>query len=613
MQPHFVAFDTKQREELLSQTGNFSPGERDGFHKLCQNWQSRIPYNRFAGLLNRGDGATTSDLHSLMTKLRKAGYGLIRTNVQEGQRQREAIILTDPFSREFVSELLDEYFNDLLESIVNPMPLLSMINEEFSGFPTREFTQVSSDELAKEYATEEHPETPLAIQTLDNDRLLVTRGKLRPFITVAMHKLRYYLSNTTILELAAKLLDTSLIALKQKIAGKEPALWLSVTKVIVDKRRDFDALRTASIDANFYHAAWLLRRLLESQITEAEQKKKEAENRQLDLEAIAMAVKEAPEGWMEQEQLTRTLESVREKYENSFDSFTDEFYEKYVHARGKNSLPKVVQLGTRYLHRDRVFPLFLGHFRTTEDDLKLIFITRMEQLLRSGNSGGDTTFVDLDSFDAAILEIIRQRDPFLADLIEKPAILAEGMILHAKQNKLVNDVTELKQRLAIYFDPETMKPLPLHEWFNLRLLEIFETAFEKLPILKRIWIRLTGKYESFRNRYVGQSAIRRQERESTASYTDSRERVDRGRLREGGSERRGGTEAMRGRDRASSTGSRDRGRGGTVRRSASTPGGRSGAGAHSGSASDAAVKRAYTKKQVDSAWEQFGSSIKKKD
>ncbi|MFW5643588.1 MAG: hypothetical protein ACOCYQ_06125, partial [Alkalispirochaeta sp.] len=128
-----------------------------------------------------------------------------------------------------------------------------------------------------------------------------------------------------------------------------------------------------------------------------------------------------------------------------------------------------------------------------------------------------------------------------------------------------------------------------------------------------IWIRLTGKYESFRNRYVGQSAIRRQERESTASYTDSRERVDRGRLREGGSERRGGTEAMRGRDRASSTGSRDRGRGGTVRRSASTPGGRSGAGAHSGSASDAAVKRAYTKKQVDSAWEQFGSSIKKKD
>ncbi len=87
MQPYFVAFDTKQREELLSQTGNFSPGERDGFHKLCQNWQSRIPYNRFAGLLNRGDGATTSELHSRMRKLRKAGNGLIRTNVQEGQRK----------------------------------------------------------------------------------------------------------------------------------------------------------------------------------------------------------------------------------------------------------------------------------------------------------------------------------------------------------------------------------------------------------------------------------------------------------------------------------------------------------------------------------------------
>jgi len=612
MQPQFVAFDTKQREELLSQTGNFSPGERDGFHKLCQNWQRRIPYNRFTGLLNRGDGATTSDLHSLMTKLRKSGYGLIRTTVQEGQRQKEAIILTDPFSKDFVSELLDEYFNDLLESIVNPMPLMSMIDEEFSGFSTRELTQISSDELAKEYANGDHPETPLAIQTLDNDRLLVTRGKLRPFVTVAIHKLRYYLSNTTVLELAARLLDTSLIALKQKIAGKEPSLWLSVTKTIVDKRKDFDALRTASIDANFFHAAWLLRRLLESQIAEAEQKKKEAENRQLDLDAIAMAVKEAPEGWMEQEQLTRTLEGVKEKYGDAFESFTEDFYEKYVRARGKNSLPKVVQLGTRYLHRDKVFPLFLAHFRTTEDDLKLIFITRMEGQLRSGNAMGDTTFVDLDSFDAAILEVIRQRDPFLADLIEKPAILAEGMILHAKQNKLVNDVTELKHRLAVYFDPETMKPLPLHEWFNLRLLEIFESAFEKLPILKRIWIRLTGKYESFRNRYVGQSAIRRQEREAaSATFADRSGRGD------AAGDRRtpGRTDRRDLAEQSSRRGSSVSGRTASSRRSGTSAPRRSGSsgGSKGGTPAEAAAKRAYTKKQVDSAWEQFGSSIKKKD
>lgn len=592
MQPYFVAYDTKQREEFLSQHGNFSPGERDAFHKICQNWQERIPYNRFSAMINRGEGATTGDVQSLLYKLRKIGYGLLRTTVNEGQRSVEAIVVTDQFSPLFVSELLNEYFNDLLESIVNPMPLLSAVQEEFTDFPTAALTFVSSDKLAQEYSTQEAPETALAIQSIGEDRLLVTREKLRPFITVSMLKLRYYLGNTSVLELLAKLLDTSLIALKQKIAGKEPSLWLSVTKTIVDKRKEIDALRTVSVDANFYHAAWLLRRLLESQIAEAEQKKRDAENRQLDLEAIAMAIKEAPEGLMLQDQLTRTLESLKEKYGDDFKSLETDFYEKYVQAHGKNSLPKIVSIDGRYMHRDKVFPLFLSQFRTAESDLKRTFTARMELQLRSGNAGGDTTFVDLDSFDAAILDEIKRFDPLLGSLIEKPGILAEGMILHAKQNKLVKDVSELKQRLSVYFDPETMKPLPLHEWFNLRLLEIFEVAFEKLPILKRIWIRLTGKYESFRSRYVGRSAIKRQERDRLPVSTGN------------GRDDGGLYDGPRPSARSKSRYVEKRGRRTDTRGPGPVKGGKK---------DDPASKRAYTKKQVDSAWQEFGSSIKKKD
>lgn len=600
MQPHFVAYDTKQREEFLSQHGNFSPGERDAFHKICQNWQERIPYNRFSALINRGEGATTGDLQSLIYKLRKNGYGLLRTSVNEGQRSNEAIVVTDQFGSRFVSELLNEYFNDLLESITNPLPLLSSVQDEFNDFPTSALTFVSSDKLAHEYSTQDAPETALAIQSIDGDRLLVTREKLRPFITVSMLKLRYYLGNTSVLELLAKLLDTSLIALKQKVAGKEPSLWLSVTKTIVDKRKEIDALRTVSVDINFYHAAWLLRRLLESQIAEAEQKKREAENRQLDLDAIAMAIKEAPEGWMLQDQLTRTLESLKEKYAEGFESLESEFYERYVQSHGKNSLPKIVSIDGRYIHRDKLFPLFLAQFRSAETDLKRTFIARMELQLRSGNAGGDTTFVDLDSFDAAILDEIKRFDPLLGALIEKPGILAEGMIHHAKQNKLVKDVSELKQRLAVYFDPETMKPLPLHEWFNLRLLEIFEIAFERLPILKRIWIRLTGKYESFRSRYVGKGAIRRQERDRLSTST------------RGGREDDGLYDGPRPSTKTASRYSDGRGSRESSRRRGA-PSSARGTASKDKKKDDPATKRAYTKKQVDSAWQEFGSSIKKKD
>jgi hypothetical protein len=598
MQPDYVTYDTKQREEFLSQTGNFSPGERDAFHKLCQNWQERIPYNRFIGLVNRGDGATTSELHSLMKKLQTQGYGLIRTKVHEGQRSRDTIVLSECFSRRFVSEYLDELFNDLLESIGSPLPLLSTVTENLPGFPVQELTYVSSDRLAQEYTTPDEPDMPLAVETIDGDRILVTRGKLRPCVTVSMLKLRYYLGSASLLEMLARFMDTSLIALKQKIGDKDPQLWLGVTQKIIDKRKEIDALRNVRVDNNFFHAAWLLKRLLESQMTEAEEKKREAENRRVDLDAIALAVKEAPQGWMEQDQLTRTIDGLQEKYEKSIDSFREEFYDKYVHSQGRNSLPKIVLLDGRYIHRDRVFPLFLAHFREAESELKPYFTALMESQLRRGSPGDDTTFVDLENFDNAILEYVRKQSPLLASMIEKPAVLAEGMILHAKQNKLVKDVTELKQRLAVYFDPETMKPLPLHEWFNLRMLELFETAFERLPIWRRIWIRITGRYESFRGRYVSQSTIRRQERQydSVPRNRDERKQLSR-------------REDSSGRGR---TGASGRGKP-SYRRERAGTGRARGTGTSAAASAQEQKKRGYSKKQVDSAWEQFGSSIRKKD
>ena len=600
MQPYFVGFDTKQREEFLSQHGNFSSGERDAFHKICRNWQEQIPYNRFLMLINRGDGATTGDLQNLLSKLRKNGYGLLRTSVNDGRRGNEAIVVTDQFDPRFVSELVNEYFNDLLESITNPLPLLSSVRKEFNDFPTSALTFVSSDELAQEFSTRDAPETALAIQTIGGDRLLVTREKLYPFITVSMLKLRYYLGNTSILELLAKLLDTSLIALKQKIAGREPSIWLSVTKMIVDRRKEIDTLRTVSVDPDFYHTAWLLRRLLVSQIAEAEQKKRDAEDRRIDLGTIATAIKEAPDGWMEQVQLLHFLERFKEKYGDAFESLETEFYQRYVQPHGKNGLPKIVSIDGRYIHRERIFPLFLAHFRSAEINLKRTFVARMEEQLRNGNAGGDTTFVDLDNFDAAILDEIKRFDPLLGSLIGRPNILAAGMIHHAKQNKLVKDVSALKQHLAVYFDPKTMKPLPLHEWFNLRLVEILEVAFERLPILKRIWIRLAGKYESFRSRYVGKSAIKQQERHRLPASTRS-EWNDTG-LYDG----------PRPSGKSASWYTRGRGRGEDTRRRRSTTRSRTSV-VEDKMKDGSPMKRAYTKKQVDSAWQEFGSSIKKMD
>lgn len=601
MQPDYVAQETKVREEFLSQLGNFSPGERDLFHKLCQNWQQRIPYDRFTPFLNRENGGTTAELQSLLEKLRKNGVGLLRTRIENSQRVRDAIVLCTPNAPHFYRELIDEYFNDMLESIVNPLPLLSIISEDYGDIPPAVLEIVPTENLARYFGTESEDHRPLAIQTLNQDMLLISRENLRVFVNVTILKMRYYLSNTNLLGLVAKLLDTSLLNLKQQSAGKEPMFWLGLTRKVIEKRKEIEALRNVSVDRNFYHAAWLLKAFIESQLAEAESKKQAEESRQLDLQAIALSIKEAPEGWVEQTQLSRMIESQQEKYGDSFDQFREEFYEKFVHARGKNSLPKIVLLGKRYIHRDNVFPLFLEHFKATEADLKLTFAARMEAQLRG--SSKDTTFYSVENFNDAIAAEVRERSEYLSALIDKPSILAEAMILHIKQKKLARNVDELKQRLAFYFDPETMKPLPLYEWFSLRRTELFERAFEKLPILRRIWIRLTGKYESIRSQYVGQEASSRSSERAAHYGSGSASSTSEGQNPRGGRRERSGQGERDARRPAHGQPSSRRG----------SSGASSGRSSSSRAKPTEAIKKSYSKKQVDSAWEQFGSTIKKKD
>ncbi|MEX2442044.1 MAG: hypothetical protein WD492_00455 [Alkalispirochaeta sp.] len=592
MHPDYISFDTKDREELLSQTGNFTPTERSVFHLLCQHWQERIPYDRFISFLNHENGATTSDLLSLMGKLRQARMGILRTTVADGQRSREAMVVTEQDSPTFFAELADEYFTDMLESIVSPLPLISTVEEETGQIPQNAVQPVSPQEIGAYYSGKSTSNMALSVTTLRNEALLVTQNRLRPFVNVAILKMRYFMSNTSLLGGLAKLQDTSLLSLKQQCAGKDPTFWLALTQTVVDHRRDLESMRTLSVNENFFHAAVLLKNLIESQMSEAKQKKEEAENRQLDLNAIAMAVKESPEQWIEQTTLTEMLERHQEKYGKQFEQFREEFYERYVQTRGKNTLSKIVLLNRKYIHRDNIFLFFLQDFRMLETELAAEFSRQMEQQLNTGNRGKDSTFYSIDNFNEAIATQVRSRSEIVSALIEKPSILAEAMILHIKQNHLAKDVNELKQRLSIYFEPETMQPLPLNQWFNLRPLDLFEKAFEKLPILKRIWIRLTGKYESYRGRYLGQTVM-------NSSHGSA-----------------GGTPAQASpaaepRDATTKRTQRAIPPAGKRGKSSSKPAAGITARAPRSSSASEAAKRAYSKKQVDTAWDQFGNSIKK--
>ena len=599
MQPSFVSFESKEREEFLSQLGTFSPSERTVFHLLCHSWESRIPYDQFIAGLDTDNGSE-SDLAGLMHKLRAEHIGLIRTEIQDQQRRKSAIVLTDRDAPQFYLELLDEYFTDTITSITNPLPLKSVLNEELSVLPSGVFETVETSELARYFDREATTDRPLLIPSMDGDYLLINHKNLRAFVNITIYKLRHYLSNTALLEIAAKSLGSGLMQLKEQISTKEPTSWMALSNAIIEQRVAFEALRTVKVDAGMFHSAWLLKNLIESQIQSAKEQQKRESELGVDMEAIELAIKEAPNRWVEAVQVSRMLESLREKYDKDFETFRDSFYDKYVQTTGVRTLPKVVILDNRYIHRENIFPLFREHFAVVEKDVKLHFVDRMEHQLRTRNREKEPTFFSVDTFASAIEDYIGEHDPFLRALIQKPGVLVEGLILHAKQHKLAKDVDELKTRLALYFDPDTLHPLPIYRWFNLRMAEIFAEAFERLNILRRIWTRLTGKYEAMRSRFVGAGAadfvgaVPPGGQKATATRVGSPTDPDRSREQPVIPERSSPADARRSPRSTASARSVQRQPDGATKR-------------------DAQVKHSYSKKQVDDAWSEFGSTLKSKD
>jgi hypothetical protein len=500
----------------------------------------------------------------------------------------------------FFQELVDEYFVDMRESLTSPLVLESRLKGEVGDIPKDVVDTVDAKALGRYFAEQTDNNCILRIPSAQNDALLLRPPNLRPALSLAMARLRNQLTSPNVLEIVAKLLDSSLLSVKQHVAGKDPSFWLRFTKTVRHHVRDITAHRDIRLDASFFHLVNLLYAVIQGQLEHAAAAKREREELEADCEAVARGIKDSPDGFVDQLQLNRILDSLKEKYDTKFENFREQFFERYVKTGARNSLPKITILDKRYIHRDNLFPMFAERFREISADLFHRFVTEMEHQLKTNNRNKSSVFYSLENFDDAIREAVSDMDWFLGAILKRPAVLAEAIIWHAKQNKLANDVSGIKQRLAVYFDPETLTPLPPHDWFNLHMFNIFESAFERLHTLRRIWIRITGKYDSFRSRYIGEDSIGSQVAPATAiesaKTVGTSDRSTAGQAGKNGRMQSGtdgtnGSRAHVGRGGAAS--------GGTAARKRSKP-------------TTKAKQRSYNKRQRDSAWEQFGESVKKK-
>jgi hypothetical protein len=183
-----------------------------------------------------------------------------------------------------------------------------------------------------------------------------------------------------------------------------------------------------------------------------------------------------------EEELSRMVLRVKQKYGKEFDEFSREFYETALTPGKKRSLPLLVKIDQQYIHRDRLFAEFRGHLATASEILREEYIGRMAYQLRHGSRSTDGAFLSRDNFETDIDERLYAVDAFLWEVMQNPALFAESVIQGLKQEKGSAIATDIRRNLSLYMDITEGSFLPLSHLLDLNMVTIFEMAFQRVPV-----------------------------------------------------------------------------------------------------------------------------------
>ncbi|MCK4514986.1 MAG: hypothetical protein KAU31_06990, partial [Spirochaetaceae bacterium] len=356
-QPDYVSFEPNAREELLSQIGAFSPLERTLFHRLCESWAPVIDRNRF---ISRVGGAEQeiSALDRLMSKLKGAQLGLATTTVVDENRVPIGIVLTGKGDLSFHMNLLEEETNKLLDSGYRVLPSVPRLEQRKAVPPDYHVTDADSIALAEAYVAESPEEVILRIRLLGEYRILLSSRSVRTFIAAVIAWLRTNLEERGFLEEIARVKDTSIMELKQRLSEKSPDFWLDLTRSVVQERSTIAFRKNIQQNDEFFQAAFLIMNFTDAQMGAAKARKENDTQVEKELSVLVDAVEKVPGGRMAPDDFSLLVEQGEERLKSAADDFKRRMTNETMTPRPRRRLPIVVNLPSAYIHRNRVRGVF---------------------------------------------------------------------------------------------------------------------------------------------------------------------------------------------------------------------------------------------------------------
>lgn len=206
--------------------------------------------------------------------------------------------------------------------------------------------------------------------------------------------------------------------------------------------------------------------------------------------------------------------------------------------------------------------------------------------IRSGSREHSDVFFSREGLVADLHDRLKEENARLYELLNSPEVIAEAVVIWAREQGPIKDVDELKRIMQRHFMPGTTQFYDLAVMLDLNLLELFDRSFRSLSPLRQIIYRLFGRHEALRARFI--------EEASKATLPPAASRRDAGASPR--RETRPVAEPRTARPRGSAPRSRGTGQPGTQRpgatRTSKPPG-----------------PRQYTRRDQDKAWDEFRKRI----
>ncbi len=586
VQPDFVTYDAKEREALLSQVGNLTPAERELFHRLSKMWAPEINYNTFFAMVSADSVSAKNDIDSMMRKLRTARLGLMTSSIKDGVRLPLSIVISNPDDYYFYHKVVEEELMEVVADISLPLPSQQGLTEKNINLPPQFITLTEFKDLADLYNQKEVKDHMIIRVDVRNVQLLMTSQTIKRFMTVALAKFKTYLQNSNFLSFLAQLKNMSLVDLKKNIDSHEPQFLVQLTKEISEHQDEIRQNRKINVDDAFWAVIMFLHHFLTNQIEETKRRKAAEEERALDMRSIAEQIKAEPLFLMTEDKFIELLLSYKKKYDKGFMDFKKDFEDKYLQAPERKALPTLVHLSRYYLHQDNLHAFFLLSLEKNSKELIGVYVHLMERYIKNPANSVITAFYTPDNFQNDIADHIKELDHLMHALLQRPSMVAEGIILSIRKHKETKTAEELKIALGPFFLGDRLQFRENSVLFDLNIITIFKLAFLKLSIIRQLVLKISGKFESLYKKFdefvetTFSDEILREKKLKKAD--DSEERLGHGERKQSDPE-----------DGATR---RKRLSGGSSKESAPSP---------------PPVPKKYSKDERDGAWQNFGKTLKK--